>query len=187
MSVSFLARDWIRLPSRIALLLGFGALSAAGARASAPEIDFGTTAVPVPQQSGKGFGELLVWVDSGRIYLSQSGRPAQQLPLGDTAEARHLRQLLEREGATPASPRVVPDRMILVGGGGSGIGWVPADRSQGAALPTAPADPNVGRAAPGGPATGFAPPRSGTPGMSVPYENRRLPGNANTPHRRENG
>jgi hypothetical protein len=110
---------WLRLPSRIALLLGLGALSAAGAKADPPEI--GNEPARVPQQSAKSFGELRVWNDAGRIYIAESGKEAQELRLGDTTEARYLRELLERNGAVADSPHVLQDRMILVGGGGKGI------------------------------------------------------------------
>src|SRR6266446_2254777 len=110
---------WLRLPSRVALLLGLGALSAAGARADMQEI--GSDPAPVPQQSAKSFGEVHVWNDDGRIFVAESGRETQELRLGDTAEARYLRELLERNGAVADSPYVLQDRMILVGGGGKGI------------------------------------------------------------------
>jgi hypothetical protein len=117
-------RDWLRLPSRIALLLGLGALSIAGAKADTSE-----EALParegarVPQQSAKAFGDLLIWSDAGRIYTAETGKPAEELRLGDTAEAELLRQLLGREGASAATPRVLHDRIILVGAGGSGLHW----------------------------------------------------------------
>jgi hypothetical protein len=129
---------WLRLPSRIALLLGVGALSAAGAKADPPKM--GNEPAPVPQQSAKSFGELRVWNDAGRIYIAESGEQAQELRLGDTAEARHLRELLERNGAVADAPHVLQDRVILVGGGGKGISgghWQrvqPSDTASG--LPT---------------------------------------------------
>jgi len=46
--------QWLRLPSRIALILGMGALSTAGARADAPEIGPGATISPA------GRGEVLI-------------------------------------------------------------------------------------------------------------------------------
>jgi hypothetical protein len=113
-------RDWLRLPSRVAVLLGLGALSIAGAKAAT-----GEESLPprVPQQSVKAFGDLLIWSDAGRIYTAETGKPAEELRLGDTAEAELLRQLLEREGASAAAPRVLRDRVILVGAGGDGFHW----------------------------------------------------------------
>jgi hypothetical protein len=114
---------------RIALLLGIGAISAAGARPDAAPVGVGGEPMRVPQQSAKSFGELLIWSDGGRIYVAERGQQARELQLGDTAEARHLRELLERDGATADRPRILPDRMILVGGGGTGFHGVPADKS----------------------------------------------------------
>jgi hypothetical protein len=116
-------RDLLRLPSRIALMLGLGALSVAGAKA-----DTGTQAQPgrdsagPPMEAGASSG-LRVWREDGRIYLSEAGRAAEELRLGSTAEADLLRQLLEREGVTTANPRVLGDRVRLAGTGGSGLHW----------------------------------------------------------------
>jgi hypothetical protein len=144
---------WLRLPSRIALLVGVGTVSAVAAKADTAGADQQFTRVP--QQSAKSFGELLIWSDGGRIYVSESGKPAQELRLGDTAEARHLRQILEREGAAPGSPRVVRDRMILVGGGGEGFHWAPAAKADSP-------DRASGSAATGGSA------KATSPGTSLP-------------------
>lgn len=114
-------RGWWWLPSRIALLLGAGALSAVGAKADTTEPQADKTLSRVPLQSAKTFGELLVWSDGGRIYVAEAGRPAQELQLEDTAEAQRLRQLLERDGASPGTPHSVPHRMILAGDGGAGF------------------------------------------------------------------
>jgi hypothetical protein len=119
-------RHYLRLPSRIALLLGLGALSVVGARADTgnePHPD--RAAARIPQHSAKAFGELLIWNDGGRIYFSEGGNQAEELRLGETAEAELLRQLLRREGATAETPRVLRDRVILVGGGGDGFHWQP--------------------------------------------------------------
>jgi hypothetical protein len=114
-------RDWLRLPSRIAMLLGLGALSVTGAKAGVPHP--GLDGAPIPQQSAKAFGDLLIWTDKGRIFVSEGGKPAEELHLSGTAEAEALRQLLEREGATAATPHALRDRIILVGSGGSGLHW----------------------------------------------------------------
>jgi hypothetical protein len=173
MSWSRSSKDWLRLPSRIALLLGFGALSAAGAQASTTEIDVGKEAARVPQQSAKSFGELAIWSDGGRIYVSEPGKPAHELDLQDTAEARQLKQMLERDGAVAASPRVLPNRLILVGGGGEGIHWAPAENGRTSQPPGAPA------------ATGFSPSAPGTPAQTTPSQNPRVQGKTTTTNNSE--
>jgi hypothetical protein len=149
-------REWLRLPSRLALLLGVGALSVAGAKADA------TQPVRVPQQSAKNFGELRIWTEAGRIYAAEFGKEAQELQFGNTAEARYLRELLERDGATETSPRILSDRMILVGGGGAGFDWAPAERNRAAATPASP------------PANGFSGATPGAPPQTIPPANSRL-------------
>jgi hypothetical protein len=102
--------SWLRLPSRLALILGLGALSTAGAQAEAPD------------QSNLGtFGDISIRSDGGKIYLSESGGDFQELQLRDTAEARHLKWLLEQNGTAsdPAGLRLNPT--ILAGGGGTGF------------------------------------------------------------------
>jgi hypothetical protein len=117
-------RAWLRLPSRIALLLGMGALSVAGAKAATVgEVHPANDGARVPQQSGRALADLMIWQESGRIYVSEAGKPAEELRLGNTAEARLLGELLEQQGATAATPRALNDRIILVGGGGEGIHW----------------------------------------------------------------
>jgi len=86
-----------------------------------------TGKLPFP---GTSFGEVLIWSEDGRIYFSESGNKAQELRLGDTPQARHLRELLVREGAVAESPRVLQHRLILVGGGGSAIHWGGAQPSR---------------------------------------------------------
>jgi hypothetical protein len=152
------------LPGRIALLLGVGALSVAGAKAdTAGEASAGDNAARVPQQSAKTFGDLLIWSEADRIYASEAGQPAEELRFGDSTEAIALRQLLERSGATAARPHVLRDRIILVGGGGAGFSWQPP-RQPNSATP-APA-PTTG-AAPGGDAGNVGSGTSGAGGSAV--------------------
>jgi hypothetical protein len=117
-------RNRLRLPSRIAVLLGLGALSVAGAKAdTAGAMHPGNEGALSPQQSAKSLAELLIWRDDGRIYVSEAGKPAEELRLGDSAEAALLEQLLDSRGATAANPHTMRDRIILVGGGGCGFSW----------------------------------------------------------------
>lgn len=130
MPLSKRARKWFGWPSRTALLLGIGAVSAAGgAQADAASLDRSDASARVPQQSVADFGEVRIWSDAGRIYVSEQGREARELRLGDTAEARNLKALLESSGATAAAPQTVPHRIILVGGGGMGTHWSPGGQS----------------------------------------------------------
>jgi hypothetical protein len=117
-------RNRLRLPGRVALLLGLGALSVAGAKANTPgTTQPGNDGAVSPQQSAKAVAELLIWRDDGRIYVSEAGKPAEELQLGETAEAALLGQLLDSQDATAANPYKMHDRIILVGGGGCGFAW----------------------------------------------------------------
>jgi hypothetical protein len=152
---------WLRLPSRVALLLGLGALSAAGAKADTP--DLGKEPMRVPQHSAKTFGELRIWNDDGRIFVSEAGREAQELRLGDTAEARHLRQLLARDGAAAESPHILQDRIILVGGGGDGFHWAPAGKTRTSGKPAASGTAGFGAVNPRVPVQTAPPENTGAP------------------------
>jgi hypothetical protein len=119
-------RKRLRLPRRIALMFGIGAISAVGANADGPPPD-AARPVRVPQQSVKAFGDLRVWSEDGRIFLSESDGAVQELALGNTPEALHLRRLLEDGGAVADDPQVMQHRIILVGGGGAGQHWATGD------------------------------------------------------------
>jgi hypothetical protein len=129
--------NWLRLPSRIALLLGLGALSAAGTNPSAAEADAGKKIDSAPWQDATEFGDLRMWTEGGRIYMAEAGKPGEDLCLDETLEARHLRELLEQHGATAASRRVPLNRMILAGGGGCGFDWPPPNKNRVVSTPAA--------------------------------------------------
>lgn len=138
MAASICMRRWFSWPSRFALLLGIGALSVAGAEA-APSAQG-----EQPQSSADRSGELRVWSEEGRVYLKEAGAAARELRLGDTEEARRLKALLQRDGATGAGSGIRLDRMLLAGGGGCGFDWVPPQTvsapNQTAAASRSPAD-----------------------------------------------
>jgi hypothetical protein len=149
---------WFRSPSRVALLLGLSTLFVAGAKAdTSATVHTGSDDALAPQQSSKGFGDLLIWKDDTRIYFSESGKPAEELHLKDTAEADFLRQLLEQEGATATMPRLLSTRAILAGAGGSGLHW--DSQRPDSAKPAPPARDSKNR----GPATAPTAEGTGTP------------------------
>jgi hypothetical protein len=99
---------WLRLPGRVALILGLGALSTAGAGADTPD-----------QAHRTAFDDTLIRSEGGKIYLSEGGRETE-LRLGATPERDHLLRLLQDYG--PAGVKLNPDpRLIMSGGGGSGF------------------------------------------------------------------
>jgi hypothetical protein len=103
---------WLRLPSRIALILGMGELSTAGARADVPE----------PHNPNRAsFGDMQVRSEGGRIFLSEGGRESE-LRLSATPERDRLLRLLEGHG--PDGIKLDQDpRLIMSSGGGSGFYW----------------------------------------------------------------
>jgi hypothetical protein len=102
------AHRWLRPPSRIALLLGIGALSTTGARADATE-----------QRNINSFGDTLIRSEGDRIFLAEDGRE-KELRLSATSRRDHLLRLLQEHG--PAGVKLDPDpRLIMSGGGGTGF------------------------------------------------------------------
>jgi hypothetical protein len=129
----------LRLPSRVALLLGLGALPTTGLQADAPE-----------QSNPTSFGNVLVRSERGKIYLSEGGGKFQELQLRDSAEARFLKQLLEQNGTATAPAGLRLNPTILAGGGGTGFSWgnikksttdKPAPTPQDSPQVTAPSEP----------------------------------------------
>ena len=140
-----LMREWLGGPSRIAMLLGAGALSIAVARADTvnqPPIDDADALLP--QHSAKPFADLIIWQEDGRVFLAEAGQPAEELRLGNTAEADWLCQQLQQHGATADKPHVIGDRIILVGGGGCGFDWAPPGKTSPAPHARAADQPTAG-------------------------------------------
>src|SRR5271163_2767677 len=134
--------NWLRLPSGIALALGLGAVAPAGAQADTQP------AAQNPTRSG----ELLIRVEQGQLQISENGRAFEKLVLTDTAEARHLKSLIEKHGAAVGSAVVGVGPTILAGGGGMGFAWNPLAKT-GAKAPDKA----------GAPAKTSTPEKTGTP------------------------
>jgi hypothetical protein len=109
-------RNWLRFPGRLALLLGMGALSAAGAQAE-------TSGSEMASSQASGLGTMLIRIDAGRIYLAENGSDFRELVLPDNAETAALRQLLESRGAAREATGIRIEPIILAGDGGSGFSW----------------------------------------------------------------
>ncbi len=103
-------KERLRLPSRLALMLGLGAAAVAGARADAPA-----------DHERTGPGDVLIRSEGSKIYLSEVGRETE-LRLGATPERDRLLRLLQEHG--PAGVKLDRDpRLIMSSGGGSGFYW----------------------------------------------------------------
>jgi hypothetical protein len=99
-------RSWLRLPGRLALILGVGALSTAVGRNDA-------------QAGQTASGDALIRSDGEKIYLLEDGRETE-LQLRATPQRDRLLQLLEEHG--PAGIKLNADpRLIMSGGGGAGF------------------------------------------------------------------
>src|SRR3954449_8093559 len=120
-------RKWLRLPGRVGLLLGLGALSVTGARAD--------TTAPLPTADPPASGGLSIRSEGGRIYLSENGRDFQEIRLGDTQEARHLAQLLAGREAGSETAGINLPPIILAGAGGAGFDWTSPPRDNEATKP----------------------------------------------------
>jgi hypothetical protein len=129
-------RRWLRLPGRVALILGLGALSTAGARADT-----------LDQAHRTSFDDILIRSEGGKIYLTEGGRESE-LQLTATPQRDHLLRLLEEHG--PGGVKLDRDpRLIMSSGGGSGFYWwgtrKPAPVKPAPALQNAPQAPTQPR------------------------------------------
>jgi hypothetical protein len=110
MVVSRSGRRWFCLPSRLALILGMGALSTTGAQAEMADRN--------ELNSSDG---TLVRAEAGRIYLTEGGRETE-LRLSASPERDHLLRLLQEHGSAGVKLDRDP-RLIMSGGGGTGFYW----------------------------------------------------------------
>ena len=113
MSRAKLRNVWTYLAAWGALLLGSGAL------VGSAQADVGPGS---PGQSDLGT-HVVLKIDGDKILISQDGRNFEELRLGDTREALHLRSLLRDEVSDGRSITVPVGSMIVASGGASGRGW----------------------------------------------------------------
>jgi hypothetical protein len=100
--------NWLRLPGGIAMALGLGALSTAGARTDLAEA-----------HQRAGLGDAMIRSEGGKIFLSEGGRE-NELRLSATPQRDHLLRVLEQHG--PAGIKLNADpRLIMSGSGGAGF------------------------------------------------------------------
>jgi hypothetical protein len=163
MRVFWSERRWLRLPSRVALMLGLGALSAASARADTGLDQPGAGIAPLAHGDQASLSDLLIRTEGGRIYLSEAGGEFQELRLRDMPEAHLLKQLLDSNGAAAGTAGIRLGPTILAGDGGDGFHWPPRGRSATRDKP--------------GPA-GSRTPAAGTPAQPTPPPNPGAPGKA---------
>jgi hypothetical protein len=127
MSRARLKNIWLQLPAFGALMLG--ALLAGGARADRSQLQ-PPEATPEPsRQSASRLDEVAIRIDGENIYISQRGSAFEELRLGDTPDAAHLRKLLRDAGAEGQSVSVPIGAMIVASGGGSGKGEKPKQKT----------------------------------------------------------
>jgi hypothetical protein len=74
-----------------------------------------------PQSPGP--HEVVVKVDGEKLFISQDGSRFEELRLGNTREAVHLRKLLRDEVSDGQSVTLPVGSMIVASGGATGKGW----------------------------------------------------------------
>jgi hypothetical protein len=121
MSRASLKNVWSRIPAWGALMLGFGVLIGGNANADQPKPPELTP--DLSGQSPSRSDEVALRLDGENIYFSQGGGAFEELRLGDTLEAVHLRKLLRDAGGMRQSVSVPTGSTIVASGGGSASGW----------------------------------------------------------------
>jgi hypothetical protein len=129
MSHSSLKKIWSQLLAWLALMLSFGALLAGGARADRSQLQ-PPEATPEPStRLASKSDQVAIRIDGENIYISQRGGAFEELRLGDTPDAAHLKKLLRDAGAGGQSVSVPIGSMIVASGGGSGKGEKPKQKT----------------------------------------------------------
>jgi len=128
MSRASLKNIWSQLPAWGALMVAFGALLAGDARADRSQLQ-PPEAAPEPSRLASRLDQVAIRIDGENIYISQRGSAFEELRLGDTPDAAHLRKLLRDAGAEGQSVFVPIGAMIVASGGGSGKGEKPKQKT----------------------------------------------------------
>jgi len=128
MSRAMLKNIWSRIPAWGALMLGLSVLVGGNARADQPKPPQLTP--DLSGQSPSRSDEVALRLDGENIYVSQRGGAFEELRLGDTLEAAHLRKLLRDAGGIGESISVPTGSMIVAGGGGGTAGWNSKSKSK---------------------------------------------------------
>ena len=139
MSPARLKSFWSQLPALSALLLGVGAF-AGDASADRSQIQPAEASPDRSERSTSNANEVAIRLEGETIYMSQNGGAFEELRLGDTPEAVHLKKLLRDAGADGRSVSIPVGAMIVASGGGSGKGAKPKQESS-----TATPDPGKGK------------------------------------------
>jgi hypothetical protein len=114
MSRAKLRNFWSHIPAWVALLFGGGALM------SSAQADVKQQPQGQPDFTTR---EVVVKTDGEHILISQDGSKFEELRLGDTREALHLRKLLRDETSDGRTITVPVGSMIVASGGATGKGW----------------------------------------------------------------
>ena len=82
--------------------------------------------IPAGEPEGAG---LTLRIEGDTVYCAEGGAGFRELSLGDTAEARHLKELLARDPAARSQSGIRLAPTILAGAGGAGFHWTPVQDS----------------------------------------------------------
>ena len=116
---SNLKSAWSQLLAGSATLLGLGALFGGGAQADTPHLPLFKTLPEPSRPAASRVDEVMIRIIGESVQISQDGSSFEELRLGDSPQAAHLRKLL-REAAPVGQPISVPIGSIIVASGGGG-------------------------------------------------------------------